>query len=716
MLKSTDGGASWVEKSAGLPTAADVGSGQFPERLSIAISASNPLILYAATALFDATSTLVSHIYKTTDGAQSWTDLPGVSGSTSFNVKHYLRSQSFYDNTIVVSPFDSNVVVAGGVAYIRSINGGSTFAEPSSATYPHADAHDLRYQGSTLYVANDGGIWSSIDNGATFTDKNTGLVTRQFYAIANDPVNRNRVLAGAQDNGTSFRNDAGGTSWTDVLPGDGMECAINPLAPTFAYGTSQAGQIYRTRNAGAGTPFFFYIGPNYGLLGHSFFTFLTMDPSMPTTIYTGNDRVWRSTDGGDTWSALPKKTTGGSSWPGYEVSAIAVARSNSYILMVALRNLIFRSTDGGSTWAQTISGLPAQVLTPNGQLLNQINNIEIDPKDPNTAYAALATVLGVSVYQTTNGGMSWTALSNGLPAFAAQVVRVDPTDSNVLYCGTDVGVYRSMDRGVSWSRFGTGLPNSSVQDLRITDDASILRVGTHGRGAWELQIQPTGNALPTATITSPGSTLTASKGAPVTFQGTVADAGGATSVRGFWTFPDTWQIVPTGAGAASVTHAFNWAGVFPVSLAARDSAGALANAITTISVPEAADNCSAALAIPGAGPFPYTVLVNDEAATASVTDPTPSCGNFASGFTAFGHSLWFSFTPAASGAYEFSTCGCSVNTVLTLFTGSACGPYTEIACNDDASPSSICPLTLQSVVSASLGAGQTVYIEGERLY
>src|SRR5262249_53788512 len=156
-----------------------------------------------------------------------------------------------YNNTIVVSPTDPNLVIAGGTRYVRSTDGGTTFTTPPFAgTSVHVDAHDMRYQGSTLYIGNDGGVWTTPDNGASGASRNDGLVTRQYYGLAVDPSNRSRMVAGSQDNGTDQRTDTGGTSWRRVVGSDGFECAINPNAPEVAYGTTQFAGIGRTKNAG----------------------------------------------------------------------------------------------------------------------------------------------------------------------------------------------------------------------------------------------------------------------------------------------------------------------------------------------------------------------------------------------------------------------------------------------------------------------------------
>jgi uncharacterized repeat protein (TIGR01451 family) len=124
------------------------------------------------------------------------------------------------------------------------------------------------------------------------------------------------------------------------------------------------------------------------------------------------------------------------------------------------------------------------------------------------------------------------------------------------------------------------------------------------------------------------------------------------------------------------------------------------------------DQCGGAEAIPPAGPFPYlTALVPDISSATTLGDPAgPSCQPDVS------RSLWYAFTPAASGAYSFSLCadgptGTTVDdTVLALYSSSGtCAGLAELpaACADDT-----CAVALgQSVISgATLTSGQTYYL------
>ncbi|HEY6051229.1 MAG TPA: IPT/TIG domain-containing protein, partial [Thermoanaerobaculia bacterium] len=358
---------------------------------------------------------------------------------------------------------------------------------------------------------------------------------------------------------------------------------------------------------------------------------------------------------------------------------------------------VYRSDDGGKTWTPG-RGLPDATVT----------SVELDPRDAFRGWASLATTIGPSVYRTNDGGLSWVPAAAGLPPFAAQVVRVDPTDSNDLFCGTDVGVFRSTDAGGTWARFGTGLPAVSVHDVDVFEDGSIVRVATYGRGIWELRVPSTGNRPPAASISAPSGEVAVNVGGAVDFAGAVTDPDPGDRVSGFWYFGDDATAVNLAGPSGTIRHVFRRAGVYLVSLAAIDSRGARGSASVTVSVREPADSCASPLVFPGTGPFPYTIRVNNKAGTTEAADPGPSC--LTAGRT---YTTWFEFTPRTAGTYEFSTCGAEVATLLSLYTGSACGPYTAIpsACRATGLTDTDCgPGASGMLVSTTAAAGQTIRV------
>ena len=94
------------------------------------------------------------------------------------------------------------------------------------------------------------------------------------------------------------------------------------------------------------------------------------------------------------------------------------------------------------------------------------------------------------VYVSDDFGQSWTALGDGLPLGAVNVIREDPTHADLLYLGTDDGIYLSMDRGASWALFDGGLPKVACHDLVVQAAAAELVAGTHGRSIYIADIAP----------------------------------------------------------------------------------------------------------------------------------------------------------------------------------------------------------------------------------
>jgi photosystem II stability/assembly factor-like uncharacterized protein len=127
-----------------------------------------------------------------------------------------------------------------------------------------------------------------------------------------------------------------------------------------------------------------------------------------------------------------------------------------------------------------------------------IFSLEVDPANANVIY--IGSFSGCSgcdaVYMSADGGNTWSPRGNGLSGifFSILTIRVDPLDSNTLYCGTENGVFKSSDRGQNWTMLGFGLSSVFVEDLKISRDGSTLRAATYGRGIWELQLRTSATA------------------------------------------------------------------------------------------------------------------------------------------------------------------------------------------------------------------------------
>lgn len=212
------------------------------------------------------------------------------------------------------------------------------------------------------------------------------------------------------------------------------------------------------------------------------------------------------------------------------ITSLSVAPSSS--------DTVYVGTDTGAVWVSTnaTSTTPtfsqiSQASTP-GRVVTQV---VASPLNPSVAFAAFSGFSGFSdmvghLFETTNGGTSWTDISchtsncktpgpGDLPNTPVNDVVVDPNDltNNTLYVATDVGVFVTTNGGTSWSELASGLPQVECTSLKLNNTARVLRVGTHGRGDWDLQLP----GLPASALTgiSPTSTSAGSNGITLTLAG-----------------------------------------------------------------------------------------------------------------------------------------------------------------------------------------------------
>jgi photosystem II stability/assembly factor-like uncharacterized protein len=698
VMTSPDAGISWEPSATGLPDA--LLNNPNANRIAIAVAPSDADVLYTSlnTNRYTPVGPEVA-IFRSSDGGSSWSETsdPGP----------YLLNQGWYDNAIVVDPTNPDGVVAAGVWYVRTADGGATWTtmDPISGgdwmgteTLPHVDGHALAWQQEDLWLGCDGGVWVSGDGGVTWEGRNRGLVTRQYYGLDIDPIRPERILGGTQDNKTNLRLGPDDGDWEWVLDGDGFECAVNPLVPDLVYGTIYGTLVFASVDGGLSWR---NIAPSTGGDLTPFDTPLTMRSDLPWHLFTGSSRVWHSRDAGSSWRDLGTEVTNGE-WSIDAIRSIAVTPADHDYLMIGKGWAIYTSSDAGSSWRVS-------------EMTTYVNSTAISPFAPELGLAGLARVPPgePQLLRTTDGGLSWHPADNGLPPFAVQVVRWHPLDADVAFAGTDVGLFRSSDRGLTWTAIGDGLPAASVHDLRIADDGSRVVVATHGRGIWELGLaEPVGEA-PSVSLDGPELAFI---GDAVVFDAVASDPDGD-DVELRWLSSDDWRLIPGGAGngtvSSSLERRFGAGGQYLVAANAVDATGRTGFDSLLITAYEPGDDCSTPRLIPGDGPFPHTILTENHGAALSPDDPEVGCTSW-SGDRDSGRwaSIWLEFTPAQSGSYTFSTCGSVPDTVLSAWTGPACGPYAAVdgACNDDDELVNCVGRDTDSWLELELEAGATVRI------
>jgi photosystem II stability/assembly factor-like uncharacterized protein len=472
--------------------------GKLDGRISFAFSGS---ILYAAADVItnpNASPSDQGELFESTDGGNSWATIntPSTSTSPSFCTRHS-SSQCWYDFYVAVDPVNSNVIYLGGQDLWRTTDGGSTWADLGGyAGYIHADQHAFAFSPTshdTVYVGNDGGVWSSTDAStcdppSCWTNLNSGLVTNQVTSVAAHPTDPGTILAASQDNAEWELTP--NRTWSMLYTGDSGWVAFDSNSPLTIYHTFFGANIERSDSGGA---FDSWQDIENGI--HSddtaeFYVPVAIDHTSPSTLYLGTFRLYKTTDHGDDWTvpspglSLPAPS---SCDTGECLTAIAVAPSDdAYVYVGTNMGRVFVSTDRATTFTDVS---PTSLLPTNAQ----VTKLAIDPENPQKVYVTLLPGMqGARILTSSDAGSSWNDISSNLPSLAATTVIVDSHGS--IYVGLDDGVYVSTDGGASWSRLGTGLPEVDVRDMIFSANGTLI-AGTYGRGVWALSTY-----APTTTI------------------------------------------------------------------------------------------------------------------------------------------------------------------------------------------------------------------------
>ena len=485
VYKSTDFGNTWSLLNTGIPVQGTV------QRVKLAIAPSDNNYIYALTC--DNFGGLHG-IYKSTNAGVNWTFAPAALNILEAGQGNGGGGQGPYDLSFMVNATNRNTIYVGGVNLWGSTNGGTSFNPISHWTLNygatlHGDMHSMDRNPLTgeVFVCTDGGVyktsnlligsWSS--NWPTvWTKLNSGMQVTSFYRLSSSKNATGRLIAGAQDNASFYYN---GSSWSTIFGGDGMDNYLDPFNNQNILGSSQYGNFFLSTNGGASGSI---VSSNP--LGESseWVTPIVADYNNPGVIYIGNENVVKSTDGGQTWASYGTIYSDPVNFSNTEISALAVAKSNSNFIYAArrvryelgLNGVVIKSSDGGLSYTNITNNLPDSLY---------YTGIEVSETNANEVVVCMAGfVSGIKVFKTTNAGASWTNISYNLPNLPVNSIKYVP-GSGQLIVATDVGVYLLNPGSTTWSNYSLGLPNVIVSDIEFNPALNKIYISTFGRGIWE---------------------------------------------------------------------------------------------------------------------------------------------------------------------------------------------------------------------------------------
>ena len=494
IFKSSDGGDNWAEitRNPGLPKGTVGISG-------VAVSPVNSERVWAIVEAED------GGVFRSDNGGDTW-------ARTSED--RNLRQRAWYYTEIYADPGNLDGVYVLNVNFMRSQDGGRTF---SPIGVGHGDTHDLWLAPNDpkrMILGDDGGAEVSTDGGANWTDLDQP--TAQFYRVITDNDYPYNIYGAQQDNSTvriaSRSDDSAITDhdWFDVGGGESGWIAPYPKDSNIVFAGSYGGLITRyNRHTGQSRVVNVWpdnpMGDGASAMKYRFqWNFpIVFSPHDPETLYTGGNLVFKSTNQGQSWTAISPdltrddKTKQGSSGGPITKDNTSIEYYCTIFTMMESPvkagviwtgsddGLVHVTQDGGKNWSNVT---PPKSMMPEWI---QINSLDASPFDAGTAYVAATMYKSDDfkpyLYVTNDFGKSWRKITNGLPDNSfTRVIRADPNRKGLLYAGTETGLWASFDDGANWQSLQLNLPVVPITDLTIQKREGDLIAATQGRAFWVL--------------------------------------------------------------------------------------------------------------------------------------------------------------------------------------------------------------------------------------
>jgi hypothetical protein len=448
-------------------------------------------------------------MYQSTTLGASWTLKSTFAANTGWN-------------KINVSPSNAALVSYGGVNTYRSANSGATWTLVNdwSAYYGsinnklHADIMEIEYFKKTdnteFSIVNcHGGTYVSYDNLTTVSNQSVSShKAQEYYDVLTDTLHVDRIFCGAQDQGlqgTLTGSQPGSQNFSQIISGDYGHLSLT-YNNQFLWPQYPGGTYYFYTNLGNANPTYInswtYGGSqksNYGWMlpakstadissnsiwigggnttggSGSYLAKVTMLPSSPYTISTSQFA----------YNFRPNSNTGTAG-----VTAIEQSLLNTNKLYVAMEDgTFFYSNDLGLNWNKTSSftGPTPWYLYGSCILASRKTN--------NLVWYTGSGYSNPPVYKSTDGGVTYAPMSNGLPSTLVYEVVASP-DEQFLFAATEAGPYVYVTADNTWySLADVNTPVQNYTNVEYLSAFNIVRFGTMGRGIWDFQIACSGNAI-----------------------------------------------------------------------------------------------------------------------------------------------------------------------------------------------------------------------------
>ncbi len=364
----------------------------------------------------------------------------------------------------------------------------------ASNSSPHADSREMTFDAAgNLVETDDGGVWRRTSPGNAAGNWFSIVGDLQVTEVHDNSYDTLAQIAfvGTQDNDDPHQDKKNKPEWFVLLSGDGGDTAVDnqTLAPgqSIRYDSAQGLQAFVRTFWNHANDLLGFVFPNLAPLDGAppcsgqFVTPVEINAIQPTRLIFGcANGTYETLDQGDTIRRISTVVINGSGIEPVSYGGVG----NPDLLVVGSGDRVFIRT------AAHPAPLTQNATYPGTGTGRTVRDTVIDPNNANAFYLTNLT----QVFQTLDGGLTWTDVSGNIQSFAPIALRaiayVPRSSNDALVVSTFNGIYVSYeaDGFDVWSRLGTDMPNVPILDLHYDAVHHVLVAGTLGRGAWSLNV------------------------------------------------------------------------------------------------------------------------------------------------------------------------------------------------------------------------------------
>ncbi len=479
VFRSTDAGATWTNSKTGMINTyvrsllvlsdsvmyAGTNGGVYKSNdsgstwtllLTTPFSVRSLAIDHATGAIYAAT--FGAGLYKSTDAGSTWSQSIVTDPNTLQTLSHLWAVAVYGRDSLYVGGSILDIPAGNGGALFSSSNGGTSWFQVQYPTAIRSSVHSIAVSPTApattfiigtaakgVYLSTDGGVgFTNIDGSGTTTHPlpdlhiNTVLISGGTYYAGSDSLGGLYVRP--------ITDVTNGWTTASGLPGAPAQInhiiADNTQSGTFYLGSDNAG-VFKSVNSGSS-----WQAWRTGMMGTAAFA---LKFNSDGNLFLGTDfgdGMWKSADSGKTWTHVDSLSTVDG------VMSFATTSNPLVLYAGTFGGGVHISTDGGFIWRVTDTTTMNHFVRP----------ILTDPTNGNMVYAGTNN----GMYKTTNAGVSWFAINNGIPA-GVSVRALDMVQSapSIILAGTDSNyLYRTTDAGSSWTNI-TSAAGFLPQDIHI---------------------------------------------------------------------------------------------------------------------------------------------------------------------------------------------------------------------------------------------------------